>query len=437
MGRQLYETQPTFRQMLDRCDQFLQTFGEKSILSVLYPEPGTSSPLDETAYTQPILFAFEYALAELWKSWGIEPAVVMGHSVGEYVAACVAGAFSLEDGLQLIAKRARLMQALPQDGEMVVVFSDENQVQAAIQPYAQQVSIAAINGLQNIVISGRREEVRAIIAALQLKGIETQRLKVSHAFHSSLIEPMLDELAEAVNQVSLQPLCLPLISNLTGELIPPGVVLNAHHWRGHTRQAVKFSAGIDYLLQQGYELFLEICPKPILCSMSQRDRSTTNALWLPSLNPIKHDWQVLQESLATLYVRGADINWIEFNRDYSQNRVSLPTYPFQQKIHWFEDKSGLMKTKDSNSQANTSFQTTQRDKILGTLNLLIANLLQLSPLEVDIYKPFLEMGVDSIVLANATRSIENTYGMKIAMRQFFEELTTLDALANYINQNLG
>ncbi|WP_193199909.1 non-ribosomal peptide synthetase/type I polyketide synthase [Nostoc sp. MG11] len=437
MGRQLYETHPKFREVVDRCDEILQTFGEKSILSVLYPEPGTSSPLDETAYTQPILFAFEYALAELWKSWGIEPAIVMGHSVGEYVAACVAGAFSLEDGLQLIAKRARLMQALPQDGEMVVVFADENQVQAAIQPYAQQVSIAAINGLQNIVISGRREEVRAIIAALQLKGIETQRLKVSHAFHSPLMEPMLDELAEAVNQVSLQPLCLPLISNLTGELIPPGVVLNAHHWRGHTRQAVKFSAGIDYLLQQGYELFLEIGSKPILCSMSQRDRSTTNALWLPSLNPIKHDWQVLEESLATLYVRGADINWIEFNRDYSQNRVSLPTYPFQQKIHWFDDKSVLMKTKDSNSQANTSFQTTQRDKILGTLSLLIANLLQLSPLEVDIHKPFLEMGVDSIVLANATRSIENTYGMKIAMRQFFEELTTLDALANYINQNLG
>lgn len=438
MGRELYETQATFRQVLDRCDQILRPFVEKSILSVLYPLK-ISSSLDETVYTQPILFAFEYALTELWKSWGIEPAIVMGHSVGEYVAACVAGAFSLEDGLQLIAKRARLMQALPQDGEMVAVLADENQVQVAIQPYAKQVSIAAINGLQNIVISGKREEVKAITADLQLKGIETQRLRVSHAFHSPSMEPMLDELEELVKQISLQPLHLPLISNLTGELIEPGTVLDAHYWRGHTRNAVKFTTGIDYLSQQGYELFLEIGPKPILCNMSQRNcqAASTSAFWLPSLNPVKHDWQVLQESLATLYVQGADINWIEFYGDYSQNRVSLPTYPFQQKLHWFNDKSVMAKPKDSIFQANNSFQTIQRDKILETISSLIANLLQLPPLEIDIHKPFLEMGVDSIVLANAASSIENTYGIKIGMRQFFEELTTLDALANYINENIG
>ena len=146
MGRELYETQPTFRRVFGAlCGDFACRL-ERSLLDVLYPAQGVGSPLDETAYTQPALFALEYALAELWKSWGIEPSVVLGHSVGEYVAACVAGVFSLEDGLKLIAERGRLMQALPRDGEMVAVFADEVRVAAACRPYASEVSIAAING---------------------------------------------------------------------------------------------------------------------------------------------------------------------------------------------------------------------------------------------------------------------------------------------------
>ena len=222
MGRQLYETQPTFRRSLERCAEILRPCLERPLLDVVYPTGDALSPLNETAYTQPALFALEYALAELWKSWGIEPSVVLGHSVGEYVAACVAGVFSLEDGLKLIAERGRLMQALPQDGEMVAVFADEVRVAAACCPYASEVSIAAINGPEHVVISGRGQAVQQIVAALQAAGVRTQKLQVSHAFHSPLMEPMLEEFARTARQVTYRSPQLGVISNVTGQLASGG-----------------------------------------------------------------------------------------------------------------------------------------------------------------------------------------------------------------------
>ncbi|GET41659.1 type I polyketide synthase [Microseira wollei] len=206
MGRQLYELSPTFRQTIDRCDLILRSYLDEPLLNVLYPEPGKTSPINETAYTQPALFALEYALAQLWQSWGIKPTVVMGHSVGEYVAACVAGVFSLEDGLMLIAARGRLMQALPQDGEMVALLASEHQVAPVIQPYLQEVAIAAINGPQSVVISGKRQTIRLVVAQLEAMGIKTTPLQVSHAFHSPLIEPMLEEFARVASKLTLRRL---------------------------------------------------------------------------------------------------------------------------------------------------------------------------------------------------------------------------------------
>ena len=192
MGRTLYETSPTFKRALDRCDEILRPHLERSLLSVLYPEKPASSPLDQTCYTQPALFAIEYALAELWRSWGVRPSFVMGHSVGEYVAACVAGVFSLEDGLKLIAERGRLMQSLPSRGKMAAVFASRERVAAAMAS-STQVSFAAINGPGSVVISGDATEVQQVLSRLAKDDIMSKELVVSHAFHSSLIEPILGE----------------------------------------------------------------------------------------------------------------------------------------------------------------------------------------------------------------------------------------------------
>ncbi len=437
MGRQLYETQPTFRACLDRCNEILLPYLEQPLLSVLYPEDAIASPLNETAYTQPALFALEYALAKLWQSWGIEPAAVIGHSVGEYVAACVAGVFSLEDGLQLITERARLMQTLPPLGEMVAVFASEAQVTAAMQLYSHEVSIAAINAPENIVISGMHAAVAAVISTLEAQGIETRRLKVSHAFHSPLMEPMLDAFEQQASQIQFHSPRLPLVSNLTGQFMLPEDVPDANYWRCHTRNQVRFMAGVNTLLTQDYEIFLEIGPKPILSNLGNRCQQQENAVWLPSLAAGKNDWQVLLESLSTLYLQGVNINWSGFEQDYSRSLLSLPTYPFQRKRYWIESQDIMNTHTTTTNGFKSPAKSKQKETILQTLRSLVAKLLKADPSNVNVKAPFLEMGADSIVLVDAVRSIENTYGIKIAIRQLFEELTTLEALANYVEENIS
>jgi len=335
MGRQLYETQPTFRQTLDQCAEILRPDLQQPLLEVLYPEAGKSSPLDNTAYTQPALFALEYALFRLWESWGIKPNAVMGHSVGEYAAACVAGIFSLEDGLKLIAERARLMQALPQDGEMVTVFADEAQVTAAILPYGQKVAIAAINGPKSIVISGDRQAVETVSNALHAQGITTKKLQVSHAFHSPLMEPMLGKFEQVAKDVTYSSPKISLISNVTGQPITDEIA-TPEYWCDHVQQPVRFAASMEALYQRGYKVFVEIGPKPTLVGMGRYCLPEGEGVWLPSLRPGREDWQQLLDSLGKLYVSGIAIDWTGFDTSYPRRRVALPTYAFERQRYWFQ-----------------------------------------------------------------------------------------------------
>ncbi len=339
MGRQLYETQPTFRKILDRCDEILRPYLQQPLLSVLFPTSDVASPLNETAYTQPALFALEYSLAELWKSWGIVPDAVMGHSVGEYVAACVAGVFSLEDGLKLIAERGRLIQSLPQNGMMAAVFTNEAQMNGILAPYAGQVAIAGINGPENIVISGAREAVQAVLQELASQGINAQPLQVSHAFHSPLMASILDPFEQIASSVQFQAPRIPLISNLTGQILKYQEIPNATYWRQHLREGVRFYAGIKTLHEQGYEIFVEMGPSSTLVGMGKRCLPEGTGTWLTSLKKGQPDWSQLLSSLSELYVRGIKINWTAFDQDYQRHRIALPTYPFQRQRYWVENLS--------------------------------------------------------------------------------------------------
>ncbi|MDP5336971.1 MAG: type I polyketide synthase [Nodularia sp. (in: cyanobacteria)] len=333
MGWELYQTQPLFRQIIDECDRLLHPHLEHSLLDVLYPQGVNASPIHQTAYTQPALFSLEYALAQLWLSWGIQPDAVMGHSVGEYVAACIAGVFSLEDGLKLIAHRARLMQALPQNGAMAAIFADTERVKSLIAPYSIQVAIATINGSTNTVISGERQAVTQILQTLDQQGIGYQSLQVSHAFHSPLMAPMLAEFRQVAQSVTYHPPQINLVSNLTGKFISFAEIGQPDYWCRHIREAVQFAAGIETLHQQGYQIFLEVGPKPTLIGMGRRCLPADAALWLSSLNVGGSDWQYLLTSLSQLYLRGAEINWQNVETGYGQN-ISLPTYPFQRQRFW-------------------------------------------------------------------------------------------------------
>ena len=343
MGKELYDTQPTFRATLERCAEILKPALERSLLDVLY---GSEGIIDQTAYTQPALFALEYALAQLWISWGIIPDVVMGHSIGELVAACVAGVFSLEDGLKLVAARGRLMQSLPSNGAMVVVFASEAQVSRAIA--SVDVAIAAINGTQNVVLSGDRDTLHCVVATLEAQGIKTKPLTVSQAFHSPLMKPILEEFEQVASQVSYAPPQIALISNITGNFVSDEITTPGY-WCRHIEKPVRFGASMDTLHQQGYDVFIEIGPKPTLLGMGRsiQNEAEANRLWLASLRPGHSDWQTMLESLAQLYVRGATVDWLSFERDYSRRRVQLPTYPFQRQRYWHEPDSVSLLNADS------------------------------------------------------------------------------------------
>jgi acyl transferase domain-containing protein len=336
MARQLYETQPRFRETLDQCDALLQPYLGDSLLSVIYAAP-TDSRLHQTQYTQPALFALEYALAKLWQSWGVKPAAVLGHSVGEYVAACIAGVFSLEAGLQLMARRGKLMQALPLNGGMAAVLAGVTTVERVIEPYGERVAIATLNGPQNTVISGLTEDLKQILDSLATQGIEAKLLKVSHAFHSPLMDPILQPLAQQINQLNPQVPHIPFVSNVTGRFLTPGETLDGDYWQRHTRQTVRFADGLTALQQSGYTLFLEIGPQPVLSSMGQQCLTADNLTWLPSLKRGQDDWTTLLKSLATLYVQGVAIDWASFDQPYGYRRLPLlPTYPFQRQRYWVD-----------------------------------------------------------------------------------------------------
>ncbi|PPT04899.1 Malonyl CoA-acyl carrier protein transacylase [Geitlerinema sp. FC II] len=351
MGRQLYETSPRFREILDRCNEILRPYLEHPLLTVLYPSNASveaMSQIDRTAYTQPALFAIEYAIAQLWKSWGVEPDVVMGHSLGEYVAACVAGVFSLETGLVFVAERARLMEQLPEDGAMAAVLAEASVVEAAISPF-DAVTVAAFNSTRNTVISGPKADVEKVIKNLTQQEIHAVPLQVSRAFHSPAIDGILEAFRQVASQIEYRSPEIPVISNLTGTVADAERLGRADYWCQHLRQPVRFTQGTQTLEKLGCRAAIEVGPHPVLLGLARQcvADSETSPLWLPSLRRGQPDWSVLLESLKTLYLSGKAIDWQGFDRDYPRRRVSLPTYPFQRKRYWIDVKPDISEVETS------------------------------------------------------------------------------------------
>ncbi|MCE7987757.1 MAG: SDR family NAD(P)-dependent oxidoreductase [Caldilinea sp. CFX5] len=346
MGRQLYETQPLFRRTLQQCDEILCDYMDQALLTILYgPDKERGDALlNEATYAQPALFAIEYALATLWRAWGVEPAAVIGHSMGEYAAACFAGVFSLEEGLRLIAARGRLMQEVAPKGQMVAVLGSEATVREVLAPYAQGVALAAINTPQSLVISGSKEAIQEATGALQQAGLEIRPLKIHVASHSPLMEPILAEFRTVAESITYHRPQLQVISNVTGapadmELTTPA------YWCRHLREPVQFAQGMATIAGLGIDTFIEAGPKATLLGLGQQcwplvssaAKTEQNPLWLTSIHPKNEEWVQLLESLATLHGRGATIDWHAFDQEYSRQKVDLPRYPFQRQRYWLDD----------------------------------------------------------------------------------------------------
>ncbi|VWD46488.1 non-ribosomal peptide synthetase/type I polyketide synthase [Burkholderia contaminans] len=429
MGGRLYDAYPVFRDAIDRCRAVADPLLDKPLLDVLSAQ---GEDIHQTGYSQPALFSLQYALTTLLASFGVVPDAVMGHSVGEYAAACAAGVFSPEDGLRLIAERGRLMQALPRDGEMAAIFTDLATVERAIEAWPHEVAVAAVNGPASIVISGKRERIAMLVDAFAAQDIRSVPLNTSHAFHSPLLEPMLDRFQAAAKAVPVARPALPLYSNLTGAVMDDAPT--DLYWRRHCREPVQFASSVERLAEAGFNVLVEIGPKPVLVNLARACCAPDAGIQFLALQRPQVEQQALIETLSTLYARGVDVDWAPTETP-APARIALPSYPFQRSRTWFQ-KADTSMTQTSASPLAAAPTHNRSGEVLEWLRGKIGELIQADPDTINIELPFLEMGADSIVLIEAIRHIEAEYGVKLAMRRFFEDLATVQALAEYVADNL-
>ena len=344
MARELYEKETVFRDWVDQQANFLTDILSIDLRTILFASEGDAAAtekLNQTCFAQPALFMVEYALAMQWKAWGIQPAGLIGHSIGEYAAACIAGVFSWEDALKLVAERGRLMQQMPTGRMLGVKLSDQE-----LKPFLEkekEVELAAVNSAALCVVSGTNTAIDLLEQKLAGEGVSYQPLHTSHAFHSSMMEPVLDEFAAAVSAVKLQPPALQVVSNVTGTWLTDAEATNPTYWAHQLRQPVLFKQGITELLKTPGRVFLEVGPGNTLGTFVRRhaeftaDHSVLTSIRHPNENV--SDQQRLLETAGHLWAHGLDIDWQAVHGEHQPGRVALPGYPFARTHHWFVSKS--------------------------------------------------------------------------------------------------
>jgi acyl transferase domain-containing protein/acyl carrier protein len=338
MARELYRDEPSFRADVDACCEALVAHVGCDLRELLYPadtDATAAARLTETQYAQPALFVIEYALARLWMRWGVTPAALLGHSLGEYVAACLAGVFSLEDALRLVAARGRLMQARPAGAMLAVPLRE-----AALAPrLTPELALAAVNGPALCVVSGPSEAVADFEATLAAEGITTRRLETSHAFHSPMMQPAADAFAPMVAAVERQAPRLKFISNVTGTWITADQAISADYWASHLLKPVRFAAGAQELLNDSARVFIEVGPGSTLATLVRQQPGSTKPTVVTSLRhprETKAEHAVVTEALGRLWTAGVAIDWKAYSATEHRRRVVLPTYPFQRKRYWID-----------------------------------------------------------------------------------------------------
>ena len=338
MGRELYDAEPVFREQIDYCARRLQPTLGVDLREVLYPadpdSPEVIARLKRTEYTQPALFAVEYALARLWMNWGLQPVACIGHSLGEYVAACLAGVFSIDDALQLVAARGRLMQQLPA-GAMTAVAQSARQLEPVL---GGSLAIAAVNAPMLSVVSGSMDDIDRFERSCQERGIACRRLETSHAFHSPAVDQILDQFTMLVSRVKLEAPSLPYISNLSGTWITAQQATDPSYWARHLRHTVRFAEGLGTLREKYSPHLLEVGPGRALSSLARQIGAADGAVFSSLPQPAEHrsDQACVLETAGQLWQRGADINWTSFYAGERRCRVSLPTYPFEHMRYWVD-----------------------------------------------------------------------------------------------------
>ncbi|MCW2517157.1 MAG: beta-ketoacyl synthase, partial [Mycobacterium sp.] len=334
MARELFETEPVFADAVTRCAEAVEHLLPRPLLDVMFAtDREAGEALRHTSFAQPALFAVEMGLARLWQSWGIQPDVVLGHSVGQYAAACVAGVFSLEDGARLMAERGRMFGSLPEGGRMVAVFSDAKHVEEVAARFPR-VSVGAYNG-PNTVLSGPGEDLEEIVTSFGDEGIRCTWLQTSHAFHSELLDPVLDEFESYAAQFEFAAPTLPLVCNRTGAVLTAQTPLDAQYWRRHSRQPVQFAESVRTIAALGCSVLMEIGPQPVLTGAAVQvwPEHLAAPRAIVSMRKGVGDRRQIADAMAAAYVGGHRPDFAALQRR-SGHKIELPTYPFQRRRFW-------------------------------------------------------------------------------------------------------
>ncbi len=452
MGQEVYETEPVFREHFDHCCAIYQAHSGVNLREIIYPAEGeeeATRQLTATALAQPAIFTIEYALARLWMSWGIQPRGMLGHSIGEFVAACLAGVFSLEDAVRLVAARGQLMQDLP-SGAMLSVRLGEAEVQPLLNG---DLSIAALNAPRLTVVSGPHEQVAKLEGLLQERGVMARRLHTSHAFHSAMMDPIVGPFTEAVRRVKLQPPGIPYLSCVTGTWITAEQATDPAYWASHFRQAVRFSDAISVLRGDGNGILLEIGPGTTLQVLARQHAQPENGQMilssLPEAGSQNSAVAALYGTLGHAWEAGIAVDWGQFYSGEQRSRISLPTYPFERKRYWAEPAeasgSGAEPTKQAAPSPENAPEKTdmtpaenrgRKERIIGKLANTFAELSGMEATEIDPAATFLELGFDSLFLTQVSQSLQSGFGVKITFRQLLDQLSSIEALATYMDERL-
>jgi len=470
MGLNLYRDEPLFRAVVDDCCEHLKPHLGRDLRELLYPQSGDEKTaqisLQDTFFTQPSIFVIEYALARFWQSLGIEPAMMAGHSIGEFVAATLAGVWELEDALGIIALRGRLMQNLPR-GSMMAVSGSADSI-AKILPAALQ--IASNNAPALCVVSGPEADVVQFQKQLEAENIVCRHLHTSHAFHSAMMDPMVEPLREAVAKVQLRAPVRPFVSTVTGRSITASETTDPAYWAQHSRATVEFSKAIQYLKDQGYDLFLECGPRSTLCSLARQqftpDHPCTAIPTFADTHENNTEWATLLFALGALWQNGVSIDWDAFYAHEERRRIPLPTYPFERQRFWVDPApvasappslqaassasatglsvepfveplaSSAPLESVTSSSSLASRPSSRGDRIAARLVDLLLPVSGRERSQISTSATFMEQGFDSLSLTQVAFAIRKEFSAKVSFSQLMKQLPNVDMLAAHLDATL-
>jgi amino acid adenylation domain-containing protein len=465
MGRDLYETETEFKKSVNQCSDMLTEYIGIDLRKIIFPvvadEETAKKQLIQTKYAQPALFVIEYALAKLWLSWGIKPAGMIGHSIGEYTAACLAGVFALEDALATVAMRGRLMYEQPK-GDMLAVSCRESDLESYI---AGNVSLAAVNSPGRCVLSGPSEELGRTKKQLEKNGHNTVLLHTSHAFHSQMMAPALSPFVKHFDSIKLYSPDIPFISGSSGTWITDEQATSVEYWVQQLRNPIHFSQGITKILQKSSnDVLLEVGPSNALSVLARQhtDKAGRKKIITSWDHATKEHSSLVctLSALGRLWYENADIQWRQFYRDESRRRISLPTYPFERKRYWIDPIPYHTCTQQNSfsqaagktilpQQSNIALQTQLQEKtskeahnlsrkanIAAELRQLFTELSGIEFKETDDTSSFLTLGLDSLFLTQVIGKLKKIFGVNLKFRQLLEEYIDISSLTDFLEQEI-